>query len=181
MPRTVTIFNTRTREKATMFAGQAKEALRNHPDEWTDQPIEGAHDNRALAPTIEPGTGEPLASGERKRKRKAAPAANVETRKITVEPGSGGAGGASAPSDLQFDPGDHEPDDLTKISGIGPTLAKRLNAIGIVSYAQIAALSDDEMERIDEHFGPMSSAVRKNWRGQAATLAAAPAVPTNSA
>jgi len=40
-------------------------------------------------------------------------------------------------------------DDLTVIKGIGPVAAKDLNEQGITTFAQIAALSDEEIARID--------------------------------
>jgi hypothetical protein len=38
-----------------------------------------------------------------------------------------------------------EADDLTTISGIGPTFARRLNEAGVFTYAQLASLSPEEV------------------------------------
>ncbi|MEI9850428.1 MAG: hypothetical protein WDN24_05690 [Sphingomonas sp.] len=38
------------------------------------------------------------------------------------------------------------PDDLTRMKGVGPRLAERLNSVGIASFAQIAALSPGDQE-----------------------------------
>lgn len=38
------------------------------------------------------------------------------------------------------------PDDLTKIKGIGPVIAKRLNQAGIYTFEQLADLTLDEFE-----------------------------------
>lgn len=40
------------------------------------------------------------------------------------------------------------PDDLTKIKGIGPVIAKKLYAAGIMTYQQLARLSTTEFEAI---------------------------------
>lgn len=63
-----------------------------------------------------------------------------------------------------------EADDLTTIKGIGPVAAKDLNAEGITTFAQIAALTDDEIAVIDEHM-PFSAAQISDWREQAKDLA----------
>ncbi len=61
-------------------------------------------------------------------------------------------------------------DDLTKIKGIGPVAAKDLNAEGITTFAQIAALTDEQIATIDEHM-PFSAAQISDWREQAKDLA----------
>ena len=63
-----------------------------------------------------------------------------------------------------------EGDDLTVIKGIGPVAAKDLHAEGITTFAQIAALTDDEIATIDEHM-PFSAAQISDWREQAKDLA----------
>jgi predicted flap endonuclease-1-like 5' DNA nuclease len=63
------------------------------------------------------------------------------------------------------------PDDLTAIDGIGPTLAKKLNAAGILSYAQLAALTDDDIENLEKNVIRFSGRVRRDdWVGQAKKL-----------
>ena len=62
-------------------------------------------------------------------------------------------------------------DDLTVIKGIGPVAAKDLNEQGITTFAQIAALSDEEIARIDAAM-PFSTAQIEDWREQAKALAA---------
>lgn len=63
-------------------------------------------------------------------------------------------------------------DDLKAISGIGPKLEQVLNRRGIRSYAQIAALTDEEMARLDEELGFKGRIGRDDWRGQAKRLSA---------
>ena len=63
-------------------------------------------------------------------------------------------------------------DDLTRIKGIGPKVARLLGDLGIVSFAQIAAWDDAEVERIDARLGAFSGRItRDDWRTQARLLA----------
>lgn len=61
-------------------------------------------------------------------------------------------------------------DDLTKISGIGKKIAGKLNDAGITTFAQLAALTDDEIANIDESLSFKGRIGRENWVGQAADL-----------
>jgi large subunit ribosomal protein L21 len=63
-----------------------------------------------------------------------------------------------------------EPDDLTVIKGIGPVAAKDLAEQGIVTFAQLAKLTDKDVAKIDEHM-PFSADQIKDWREQAKELA----------
>jgi len=63
-----------------------------------------------------------------------------------------------------------EPDDLTVIKGIGPVAAKDLNEQGIITFAQLAKLSDKDVAKIDEHM-PFSADQIKDWCEQAKELA----------
>lgn len=63
-----------------------------------------------------------------------------------------------------------EPDNLTKIKGIGPVAAGQLAEQGITTFAQVAALSDADITRIDEAM-PFSADQISDWREQAKALA----------
>ena len=63
-----------------------------------------------------------------------------------------------------------EPDDLTVIKGIGPVAAKDLAEQGIITFAQLAKLSDKDVAKIDEHM-PFSAEQISDWREQAKELA----------
>lgn len=63
-------------------------------------------------------------------------------------------------------------DDLTKIKGLGPKLATLLNQQGITSFAQIAAWTDADIERVDATLGRFTGRItRDNWVEQAKLLA----------
>lgn len=64
-------------------------------------------------------------------------------------------------------------DDLTRIKGLGPKIAALLGEFGITSYAQIAAWTPEEVERIDAKLGRFSGRIaRDQWVAQAQMLAA---------
>ncbi|TIY03457.1 MAG: 50S ribosomal protein L21, partial [Mesorhizobium sp.] len=58
---------------------------------------------------------------------------------------------------------------LTVIKGIGPVAAGQLNEQGIMTFAQIAKLSDKDVAKIDEHM-PFSADQIMDWREQAKEL-----------
>jgi large subunit ribosomal protein L21 len=61
-------------------------------------------------------------------------------------------------------------DDLVVIKGIGKVAAGQLKEQGIATFAQLAALTEDDIARIDEHM-PFSTDQIKDWREQAKALA----------
>ena len=65
-----------------------------------------------------------------------------------------------------------EGDDLTRIKGLGPKLATRLNDLGVTRFDQIAAWDDAEMDRIDSQLRRFEGRIRRDdWPGQARLLA----------
>jgi large subunit ribosomal protein L21 len=63
------------------------------------------------------------------------------------------------------------PDDLKKISGVGPAIEKKLLALGVTKYAQIAAFTADEIAQVDEVLNFKGRIERDDWLTQAKTLA----------
>lgn len=62
-------------------------------------------------------------------------------------------------------------DALTRITGIGPVVEAKLNALGICTYAQLGRLSEADMDRIDEVLQLFPGRVkRENWVEQAREL-----------
>lgn len=69
-------------------------------------------------------------------------------------------------------PGAHGGDDLTRIKGIGGKLHDLLASLGVTSFAQIAAWSDADIDRIDAELGRFQGRIRRdNWVEQARLLA----------
>ena len=63
-----------------------------------------------------------------------------------------------------------EGDDLVVIKGIGPVAAGQLKEQGITTFAQLAALTDEDIARIDANM-PFSADQIKDWQAQAKDLA----------
>lgn len=66
-----------------------------------------------------------------------------------------------------------EPDDLKKISGVGPVLEGKLHDLGITKYAQVAAFTKEQIDMVDERLSFKGRIERDNWIEQAAELAKA--------
>lgn len=64
-------------------------------------------------------------------------------------------------------------DDLKQISGVGPKLEKVLNGLGFWSYAQIAALTPEQIAWLDSELGFAGRIGRDDWIGQAKALSGA--------
>ncbi|MBB6167004.1 30S ribosomal protein S2 [Chelatococcus composti] len=62
------------------------------------------------------------------------------------------------------------PDDLTKITGVGPQLEKTLNEAGIFHYWQIAAMSDADVAKLDAELKLNGRIARDGWVALARTL-----------
>ena len=62
-------------------------------------------------------------------------------------------------------------DDLKKISGVGPALEKKLNDLGITTFAQVAAFTKDDIEKVDDALSFKGRIERDDWVSQAKELA----------
>lgn len=86
-----------------------------------------------------------------------------------------GAGAAEEVSDATPIAGEAESggDDLRRIKGVGPKLVALLSGLGITSYAQIAAWTEADIDRIDAQLGTFAGRIRRDsWVEQAGFLAA---------
>lgn len=64
-----------------------------------------------------------------------------------------------------------EGDDLTQISGVGPVIVKKLHALGVTTFAQIAAWTPEDVAEMDEKLSFKGRIDRDDWLKQAAELA----------
>lgn len=63
-------------------------------------------------------------------------------------------------------------DDLGRIKGVGPKLKALLTSLGVTSYAQIAAWTDEDIAKINAQLGTFAGRpTRDNWVEQAKLLA----------
>jgi predicted flap endonuclease-1-like 5' DNA nuclease len=137
-------------------------------------PASGAASRPAAAP--EPGEAERIAQARRRIDAKLAqlPAGSSARRRLVAERAAldAEAGAPPAPAAPQplFTPPAEAPDDLELIRGIGPVLKARLNKLGITTFAQIAAFSEADLQRIDEVLDFKGRIVRERWVEQANAL-----------
>ncbi len=66
-----------------------------------------------------------------------------------------------------------EPDDLTVLVGIGPTLASKLGDLGVTTYADIAAWTEADVDKFDKQLKLLGRISRDAWIDQAKQLAEA--------
>ena len=83
---------------------------------------------------------------------------------------------AARASELHFDrigyASAEEADDLKEIVGVGPFLEKKLHAIGIYTFRQIASFTQDDIEQVNDVIEYFPGRIeRENWVGQSAVLA----------
>ncbi|MEN0088290.1 MAG: 30S ribosomal protein S2 [Pseudomonadota bacterium] len=64
-----------------------------------------------------------------------------------------------------------DPDDLKQISGVGPVLEGKLNALGVTKFAQVAAFTAEDITKLDDALSFKGRIDRDNWVAQAAELA----------
>lgn len=79
---------------------------------------------------------------------------------VKAATGKGEAGSAAAPAAAAS-----SADDLSQITGVGPAAVKKLEAAGLTTFAQIAALSEDDIAGIE------GIKVKPEWVEQAKELA----------
>ena len=101
-----------------------------------------------------------LASGAKLAAKKAAPAKKAEP-KAEEKP-------KAAPKKAEAK--STEADDLSKISGVGPVLVKKLADAGVTTFAQIAAWSADDIAEFDEKLNFKGRIERDDWVAQATAL-----------
>ncbi len=65
------------------------------------------------------------------------------------------------------------PDDLAKLTGVGPQIVKKLNEHGVFHYWQLAAMTPEEAEKLDADLRFSGRISRDHWIDQAKALIAA--------
>lgn len=105
---------------------------------------------------------------EAKPTKKAPAAAKPAETPAIAEP----AKAESAEIKFMDDP-NGEPDDLKKISGVGPKIEERLNELGIYHFSQIMAFSTEEIAMVDEKLNFKGRIDRDDWLSQATELSKA--------
>lgn len=117
---------------------------------------------------------DPLATGSETAE------AGTETRRAAtpIEAEAGGADAstaeAAAPTlaSIALAAAEGEGDDLTRINGVGPKLAEKLNALGVFHLRQISAMTEAVARELDAALGARGRVLRDDWAGQARRLSA---------
>ena len=97
------------------------------------------------------------------KKTAAAPAEGVSP---TAETGGPAAGGKPL-----FEKQEGPADDLKLISGVGPVLEGKLNAIGITKWSQVATMTPEQITALESSLNFKGRVARDNWLQQADVLA----------
>jgi len=109
-----------------------------------------------------------LLRGGRAVKSRAAKASGGTSGKSAAKPASKPKE-KSAPAASK--PANAGPDNLQEIKGIGAVLEKKLNALGIERFAQIADWTEDDIAKVDEQLNFRGRIQRERWVEQARELA----------
>ena len=62
------------------------------------------------------------------------------------------------------------PDDLAKLTGVGPQIVKKLNEHGVFHYWQLAAMTAEDAEKLDADLRFNGRIARDKWNEQAREL-----------
>ncbi len=100
-----------------------------------------------------------------------APAAEAPAAEAAEAPAADEAPAAPA-AFVPMSAPDGEPDDLKKISGVGPVIEAKLHKMGIYHYHQVAAFTPEDITRVDDELNFKGRIERDNWLEQAKTMAA---------
>ncbi|VAV86667.1 LSU ribosomal protein L21p [hydrothermal vent metagenome] len=103
-----------------------------------------------------------LAKGQKPAAKKATPK-KAAPKKPAAKPAAKKAAPKTAPKTTAKD-------DLKKISGVGPVLEKKLNGLGLMSFADIATLTPAQIADVDEKLNFKGRIEREGWLDQAAKL-----------
>lgn len=117
------------------------------------EPANGERVAEAEAPADETGEPSTLFSTRRRRERR-------ELRERTDQRRRGGGRVVQS----------GDADDLKRIRGVGVVIEKKLNAMGIYSYAQIAEWTDGDIQKVNEVLDFSGRIERENWIEQARIL-----------
>jgi predicted flap endonuclease-1-like 5' DNA nuclease len=152
-----------------LFGRAAKEGRRSHRPDVLDEGAAPAQRNQALidapsaaafastGPDILGGIGEILGAAAAEEIADAVPPAPAPVAAPASAPTSAGDG----------------PDDLRRIKGVGPKLVALLHGLGVTRFAQVAAWTEADVDRIDAQLGAFAGRIRRDsWIEQAEFLAA---------
>jgi len=124
------------------------------------------------APKIDAGKAPGKESAEAPGADASSTSVKKTSKKIIAAPAEGLSPTADAgnPAPL-FEVPEGPADDLKLISGIGPVLEGKLNAIGITKWSQVAAMTPEDIAKLESSLNFRGRVTRDNWLAQAEVLA----------
>ncbi|MHA6299086.1 NADH-quinone oxidoreductase subunit NuoE [Devosia sp. CAU 1758] len=151
-------------DAAAKATGEPNKAMRETAT-GAESHAEGIDDGKAVGKVhvTPPGIGGTSAQIVEDKPVINAPAANPNEVVPTAEKGG----------DLQplFERPDGAADNLKMISGVGPVIERKLNALGITRYDQIARFEKADIDRVDAALNFKGRIARDDWQKQAEALA----------
>ncbi len=168
--RKIIIFKKRRRKNSRRKNGHRQDyTLVKITDILTDGKKAAA--KKKAAPKAEAKTDEPEAvkteAPEAKTPKPEAPKADTPKAEAKTDDAKPDAA-ADAPL---FTAPDREPDDLKKISGVGPALEKKLHGLGVTTFEQVANFTAEDIEKVDDALSFKGRIERDDWIAQAKALA----------
>ncbi|TYB89835.1 50S ribosomal protein L21 [Oceaniovalibus sp. ACAM 378] len=125
----------------------------------------------ALA-AMTPAKNKPAKPEQDRTAKPAKPKAAKVARPPKADVAEAAASTGSKPANLLDQARDGGPDDLKKISGVGPKLEETLHKNGVFHFDQVAAWTADEIAYMDEQLSFKGRIERDDWLTQAAAFAA---------
>jgi large subunit ribosomal protein L21 len=92
--------------------------------------------------------------------------------KASAPKAAASAAPVAAPATLAAMPASGASDDISLIGGVGPKMEKGLRELGFNTFAQIAAMTADDVARVEEHVKQKGRMAREEWIEQAKELLA---------
>ncbi|MEO9862400.1 MAG: 50S ribosomal protein L21 [Yoonia sp.] len=115
---------------------------------------------KAAKPAAKKADSAPAKAAPKKAAKADAPQAEAEV-----------ANAGTKPANLLKEARGGQPDDLKRISGVGPALEKKLHSNGIFHFDQVAAWTADEIAYMDDQLSFKGRIERDEWLKQAAEFA----------
>jgi len=98
--------------------------------------------------------------------------ADVASVAAAVDPADSAEDDADGVTKPLFEAPAGDPDDLKKITGVGPSLERRLRDLGVTKIEQVANFTDVDIENVDVALNSKGRIQRDDWVGQAKALVA---------
>lgn len=151
--------------ESALDEAQIEEAAKTNgkaPPEEVSEPAVAADETESKADSKE---------DESKAEDSKAEVSKAEDSKVAVDTEDKGASEEKTAKVVKLlDEPKGDPDDLKKISGVGPVLQKKLNGLGIYHFWQIAELTEAQTVEIDDALSFKGRITRDDWIGQAKKL-----------